>query len=420
MGGVGRAARRSGGDRPVSRPVHDDGPAPHAEATRLIHAGDSAAARLGFAARSVNPPVQRASTVLLPDAASLYGGEAPTYGRGGLGVRGALEAALCELEHASAARVFSSGAAAITAALMTVLSAGDEVLVSAGTYAPTRRFCTSLLARFGVTTRWFAPGATAEDVLAMTGPKTRAVFLESPASLTFEVQDVSAIAAGARERGVLSLIDNTWGAGVLFKPLDHGVDLSIQALTKYASGGSDVFMGSVAVRDDGLADRLTQIMWDTGWAVSPDDCYSVLRSLRTLPLRLERHGASALQVARWLQGQPEVAQVLCPALPGSPDHALWARDFSGTNGLFGVVLRAAPTRAADAFLDTLRLFGLGFSWGGFESLAVSGDPQVKNPGRGWAAEGALMRLHVGLEAPADLIADLRAGLDGFAAACQEA
>ncbi len=391
-----------------------------AAATRLVHAGDSPDARLGFAARSVNPPIQRASTVVLPDAASLYGNDHPTYGRAGLGVQASLEAALCELEGAVAAKLFSSGAAAITAALMTVLSAGDEVLVSAGAYAPTRRFCDGMLTRFGVRTRYFAPSARADEVLAMIGARTRAVFLESPASLTFELQDVPAIAAGARTRGVLTLIDNTWAAGLLFKPLDHGVDLSIQALTKYGSGGSDVFMGSVAVSDAKLGQRLLQTVWDTGWAVSPDDCYTVLRSLRTLPVRLARHGASALQVAQWLETQPEVARVLCPALPGSPNHAIWARDFSGTNGLFGLVLKAGPARAADAFLDALQLFRLGFSWGGFESLAVSGDPQVRNPGRGWRAEGALMRLHVGLEAPRDLIADLRRGLDAFAAACEEA
>ena len=390
-----------------------------AETTRLIHAGDGPGAREGHAARTVNPPIQRASTVLLPDAASLYTTQ-PSYGRGGLGVQAALQAALCELEHAQTVQLFSSGAAAITAAMMTVLRAGDEVLVTAGAYAPTRRLCTSLLARFGVATRWFAPDASAEQVLAAVGPQTRALFLESPASLTFEVQDVPTIVRGARERGVLTLIDNTWGAGVLFKPLDHGVDVSIQALTKYASGGSDVFMGSVAVRDPGLGERLVQTMWDAGWAVSPDDCYTVLRSLRSLPLRLERHGATALEVARWLKEQPEVAQVLCPGLPGAPGHELWARDFSGANGLFGLVLRPAPIRAAEAFLDALELFGLGFSWGGFESLAVLGDPQVRNPGRGWRAEGALIRLHIGLETAADLIADLRQGLDAFAAACDQA
>ena len=389
------------------------------EATRLVHAREAAAAREGFAARTVNPAIQRASTVLLPDAASLYTTQ-PSYGRGGLGVQAALQAALCELERAEAVQLFSSGAAAITAAMMTVLSAGDEVLMTAGAYAPTRRLCTSLLARFGVDTRWFAPHASADEVLAAVGPQTRAIFLESPASLTFEVQDTPAVVRGARARGVLTLIDNTWGAGVLFKPLDHGVDLSIQALTKYASGGSDVFMGSVAARDPELGARLVQTMWDAGWAVSPDDCYTVLRSLRSLPLRLERHGATALEVARWLADQPEVAKVLCPALPDAPGHDVWARDFSGLNGLFGLVLRPGPTVATEAFLDTLELFGLGFSWGGFESLAVIGDPQVRNPGRGWQAGGALIRLHVGLEAPADLIADLRRGLDAFSAACDQA
>ncbi len=398
----------------------DDERASWSAVTRLVHAGDSDEARLGFAARSVNPPVQRASTVVLPDAASLYGNDHPTYGRAGLGVQASLEAALCELEGAVAAKLFSSGAAAITAALMTVLSAGDDVLVSAGAYAPTRRFCDGMLARFGVRTRYFAPSASSAEVLAMIDGRTRAIFLESPASLTFELQDVPAIAAGARARSVLTLIDNTWGAGVLFRPLEHGVDLSIQALTKYASGGSDVFMGSVAVRDPKLGERLLQTVWDTGWAVSPDDCYTVLRSLRTLPLRLARHGASALEVAQWLAVQPEVAQMLCPALPGSPHHALWTRDFTGTNGLFGLVLKPGPPRGADAFLDALQLFMLGFSWGGFESLAVSGDPQVRNPSRGWRADGALMRLHVGLEAPQDLIGDLRRGLDAFTAACHQA
>jgi cysteine-S-conjugate beta-lyase len=390
------------------------------EATRLVHGADSAAAAAGHAARTVNPSIQRASTVLLPDAASLYSVQ-PSYGRGGLGVQAALEAALAELEGGVAARVFSSGAAAVSAALMTVLSAGDDVLVSAGAYAPTRRFCEAFLGRFGITTRFFAPDATPQAVADRLGPSTRAVFLESPASLTFELQDVAAVAAAARAHGALTLMDNTWGAGVLFKPLEHGVDLSIQALTKYASGGSDVFMGSVAVRDPRLADALTRTVWDTGWAVSPDDCYTVLRSLRSLPVRLARHGASALEIAGWLERQPEVARVLCPALPGAPGHALWRRDFAGTNGLFGVVLRPGPPRAAAAFLDALQLFGLGFSWGGFESLATLSDPQVANAERGWrAAQGALIRLHVGLEDVADLRTDLRAGLDAFAAACEEA
>jgi cystathionine beta-lyase len=387
--------------------------------TRLVHAGDSEEAQAGAAAKVVSPAIQRASTVLLPDAASLYAFDRPSYGRMGLGVQAALEAAISELEGAAETRVFSSGAAAITAALMAVLSAGDEVLMSAGAYAPSRRFCHTVLKRFGIESRFFHPSASADEIMAMAGPNTKVVFLEAPASLTFEIQDIPAIAAAARARGIVTMIDNTWGAGVLLRPLELGVDVSIQALTKYASGGSDLFMGSVSMRDPDLAEKVKLLMQDTGWAVSPDDCYTVLRSLRSLPTRLARHGASALEVATWLTRQPEVAEVLCPALPGARDHDLWRRDFKGMNGLFGIVLTPGPAKAVAAFLDRLELFGLGFSWGGFESLAVLGDPQVRNPERGWTAEGALVRLHVGLEDPADLIADLRAGLDAFAAACEE-
>ena len=421
---------------PGSRAAHDR--SAWGEATRLIHADDSAAVRLGATARTVNPPIQRASTVLMPDAARLYADNQPSYGRTGLGVQAALEQALAELEGGpksgsgsgsgapAVVNLFSSGAAAVTGALMTVLSSGDELLMTSGAYRPTWRLAQGPLKRFGIRTRAFPPRAGVDEVMALVGPDTRAIFLESPASLTFELQDVAAIAAAARARGLITLMDNTWGAGVLFKPLAAGVDLSIQALTKYASGGSDVFLGSVAAADPALGRRVWETVRDTGWSVSPDDCYTVLRSLRTLPLRLERHGASALAVAAWLQAQPEVAEVLCPALPASPDHALWRRDCTGLNGLFGVVLRPGPPDEAGAhgalhaFLDTLALFGLGFSWGGFESLAIAGDPQIDRAARPWAAPGPLVRLHVGLEAPGDLITDLRRGLDAYRAACEAA
>jgi cystathionine beta-lyase len=387
--------------------------------TRLVHAGDSPAARAGLAVKGANPAIQRASTVLLPDAAALYAHGLHSYGRGGLGVQAALESALSELEQAHATKVFSSGAAAISGALMSVLEAGDEVLVADGVYRPTRRCCDELLTRFGITTRYFASRATADDIMAMAGPTTRAVFLESPASLSFEFQDVPAIAAAARARGLITLIDNTWAAGLLFKPLQAGVDISIQALTKYASGGSDVFMGSAAIRDPKLAARVADTVQTAGWAVSPDDCYSVLRSLRTLPFRMARHGASALEVASWLETQPEVARVLCPALPSSPDHAIWRRDYSGICGLFGLVLKPGATVATHAFLNALHLFGLGFSWGGFESLAIACDPQIKRTAKPWDAGGPLIRLHVGLECPCDLITDLRTGLDAYGVLCEE-
>jgi cystathionine beta-lyase len=373
---------------------------------------------LGAEAKIVNPPIQRASTVLMPNAASLYSADQPSYGRQGLGVQAALEAALGELEGAQDVALFSSGAGAVTGALLSVLSSGDELLAADGVYRPTRRLCGGALRRFGVATRYYPARASVDEILSLVGPETRAILLESPASLTFEMQDVPAIAAAARARGLITLIDNTWAAGCLFKPLAAGVDLSIQALTKYVSGASDAFMGSVATRELRFGQALKTFVLESGWAVSPDDCYTLLRGLRTLPLRLQRHGEAALQVAQWLETQPEVKSVLCPALPSSPDHALWARDYTGICGLFGVILQPAPTHAVEAFLDRLTLFGLGFSWGGYESLAIHCDPQIQRTARPWLGLGPLIRLHIGLEAPSDLIADLRQGLDVFAAACE--
>ncbi len=240
--------------------------------------------------------------------------------------------------------------------------------------------------------------------------------LESPGSLSFEMQDVSAIAAGARERGVLTVMDNTWGAGLLFKPIAAGVDISCQALTKYVGGHSDVFMGSAAARDAAALKPLEAAMHDIGWSVSPEDAYLMLRGLRTLPTRLERHGRSGLQVAEWLQQQPEVREVIHPALPGCRGHDLWARDYTGACGLFGFVFQPAPEAAVNAFLDALELFGLGFSWGGHESLAISCDPQRRTGADLDDYGGPLMRLHVGLEDPGDLIEDLERGIAAFNAA----
>jgi cystathionine beta-lyase len=370
--------------------------------TRLIHAGETPDAL----SRTVGPAVQRGSTVLLPSAAALYDESRPTYGRGGLETHQALMSALAELENATTVRLYPSGLAAITGAMLAVLSAGDDILVSDGAYKPTRRFCDHVLRRFGVQTRYYDPAISPQDLLAMALPATRLIVMESPSSLTFEVQDVPAIAALAKARGILTLVDNTWAAGVLFKPLDHGVDISAQALTKYVGGHSDVFMGSAASRDPAVGRALDQSIWDFGWAVSPDDAYQMLRGLRTLPVRLERHGASALAIARWLSDHPAVARVLHPALPDSPGHAAWARDYAGAAGVFGVVLKTADIAKTHAFLDALRLFGLGFSWGGFESLALNADPQLtvrRHPPR---FDGALIRLNIGLEDTADLIADL--------------
>ncbi len=377
--------------------------------TRLIRAGAKAQARL----KTVNPPLQRGSTVLLPDARSLYERQ-DTYGRLGLSMQTALSEAIAELEGAKGARLFPSGLAAATSVLMALLKSGDDILAVDCIYGPTRRFCEGLLKGFGVSTRYFSASAEPQAVLDMAGPATRLIMLESPGSLTFEIQDVPAIAALARKQGILTAIDNTWGAGLLFDALGQGVDVSYQALTKYVGGHSDVFMGSAASNDPAILAKLDLFLRDVGISVAPDDAYLMLRGLRTLDVRLERHGQNALKVAGWLAQQPQVARVLCPALPGAPGHALWKRDFTGVNGLFGVVLRPGPPSAVEAFIDALTLFGLGFSWGGFESLAIHCDPQLKyTPGRPDQG-GPLVRLHVGLEDPDDLIADLAQALAVYA------
>lgn len=379
--------------------------------TRLIHAG----ALSGDLVKTVGPPIQKGSTVLLPNAAALYDdANHLTYGRAGLSAQTCLQDALAELEGAAGVALYPSGIAAISGALMAVLSAGDEILVVDNIYKPVRRFCDSVLKRFGVAVTYFDPRVAPEALVGEASDAVRLILMESPGSLSFEMQDTPRVAELARARGVLTAIDNTWAAGLLFKPLAHGIDLSLQALTKYVGGHSDVFMGSAAARDPALARKLADGVNHMGWAVSGEDAYAMLRGLRTLPLRIERQGASGLAVASWLRDQPEVAQILHPALPGCPDHGLWRRDFSGACGLFGVVLKPAPEAAVNAFLDALTVFGLGFSWGGFESLAIACDPQltVRRHARDYG--GPLVRLHIGLEATDDLIADLRRGLDAYA------
>jgi cystathionine beta-lyase len=379
------------------------------EATRLIRAGKAPADLL----RTVGPPIQKGSTVLIGKAAALYDDRRPTYGRGGLAAQGALTSALAELEGARVVTLFPSGLAAVGGAILSVVKAGDEVLVTDAIYKPIRRFCDRVLGRFGVTIRYFAPDAPPDAVMALATPATRLIVLESPGSLTFEMQDVPAIARLAKPRGILTLIDNTWAAGLIFKPLAHGVDLSVQALTKYVGGHSDVFMGAAATASPEIGRALERTIVDFGASVSGDDAYLMLRGLRTLPTRLERHGASSLEVAAWLRDQPEVAQVLHPALPGAPGHEIWRRDYAGAAGVFSIVLQPAPGAAVEACLDALQLFGLGFSWGGFESLALTADPQFDVRKQRPAFAGAVVRLNIGLEDPDDLIADLRRGLDAL-------
>lgn len=357
-------------------------------------------------ARTVNPPIQRGSTVLIPTAAQLYDGSVQTYGRMGLSMQNALQDGLAELEGGVAARLYPSGLGAVTAVLLSLLGAGDEVLLTDCVYGPTRRFCDNVLTRYGIKVGYFPADASPEETMAAAGDATRLILMESPGSLTFEIQDVPAIAAAARARGILTAVDNTWGAGLLYRPLDLGVDVSIQALTKYVAGHADVLMGSAAVRDAALARRLDLAARDFGWSVSPDDAYLVLRGLRSLPARMRVHEESALKIAAWLPDRPEVRQVLCPALPGAPGHDIWKRDFKGVNGLFSIVLNPVPEAKVLAMLDRLELFGLGFSWGGFESLVIHCDPQLKRTARKADFGGPVVRLHVGQESVEDLIADL--------------
>lgn len=378
------------------------------EETRLVRTGSPSRDGIKLA-RTVNPPIQRGSTVLLPNAASLYDDNQLTYGITGLSSPAALQLALAELEGSPDVTLYPSGLAAITGVMLALLKSGDEILVVDSAYRPTRRFCDRVLTRFGVATTYYDPALSPDALMALCTPRTRMILLEAPGSLTFEMQDLPAIAAAATARGVLTLIDNTWAASFYFKPLAHGVTISVQALTKYVGGHSDVFMGSAATADNVIGNQLGDAMWDIGWSVSPDDAYTVLRGLRTLAVRLPAHQAAGLEIARWLQGRPEVARVLHPALEDDPGHALWKRDFTGACGLFGVVLKPASQKAVHAFLNALEIFGLGFSWGGYESLAIHCDPQLKNRSVPVTLEGPLLRLHVGLESVADLKADLERG-----------
>lgn len=310
--------------------------------------------------------------------------------------------------------LYPSGVAAVTSALLAVLSPGDELLMVDSAYEPTRAFCNGLLRRYGITTRYYDPLIGA-GIAALIGEKTRAIFMESPGSLTFEVQDVPAICAAAKARGVVTLIDNTWATPLLFPALSHGVDISILACTKYIVGHSDAMLGSVTANAE-YWPALRSTTYALGQHVGPDDAWLGARGLRTLAVRMDRHQASALAVAEWLAAQPDVATVLHPALPGCPGHEIWRRDFAGASGLFAFTLAGGDDAARSALIDGLELFGIGFSWGGYESLVIPADPGALRTATRWSSAGPLVRLQIGLEDPADLIADLAAGLDRFRAA----
>lgn len=369
--------------------------------TRLAHAGRGAGRYDG----AVNPPVQRATTILLTDADDLYERPAKTYALEGMATQAALKEALVAVEGGAGAVLAPSGLSACTLAILSAAREGGEVLVTDAVYRPTRKFCDRALKRLGIRTRYYPPRIGAEIADLITGD-TCAIYMESPGSLTFEVQDVPAIVAQARAKGVTTILDNTWSAGVHFKPFEHGVDLSAQALTKYQLGHADAFMGAVLGATPERVRRLEATYRELGLAASPDDAYLVLRGMRTLALRLERQGESSLRIARWLESRPEVARVLHPALPSHPDHQIWKRDFSGPAGLFAFELRTTAPEKLKAMLESMRVFAMGFSWGGYESLLVPTSPQVVRTTAPWKGEGTLMRISTGLEHAEDLIADL--------------
>ncbi len=377
--------------------------------TKLVEGGR----RGEWRGRLVNPPVHRASTILFDSVAEMRAA-APEFGKYYYGLHGtptqwALAEALTELEPGAAGTMlYPSGLAAVTAALLSVLSAGDELLMADSVYGPTRRFCDGFLKRYGVITHYYDP-LVGPGISDLIGERTKAIFLESPGSLTMEVQDVPAICAAAKGRGVATLLDNTWATPLFFPAIAAGVDLSILAGTKYVGGHSDVMLGSVTATADWYP-RLERTSWDLGQSVSPDDSWLCSRGLRTMGVRLARHEASALGIARWLGEQPQVAAVLHPALPDCPGHEIWARDFKGSSGLFSFALKGGGDAKRTRFLEALELFGLGYSWGGFESLAIPADPERIRTATSWRSEGPLVRLQIGLEDIDDLIEDLAAGL----------
>ncbi len=390
---------------------------PYRRDTLLTHLGRRPEAQMG----AVNPPVYHASTILSANMAEWEEKRDPKkrfevvrYGLLGTPTTFALEEALATLEGGYRAMLFSSGLAAITAPLQALLGAGDHLLMADSCYGPTRIFCDRVLKRSGVETTYYDP-LVGEGIARLMRPNTKVVFAESPGSLTFETQDIPAIAAAAHEKGALVLLDNTWATPLFFPSFARGVDVSIHAGTKYIGGHSDLVLGAVITTEEAYL-RVRGTAADIGHCAGPDDAFMALRGLRTLSVRLERHQRNGLQVARWLQARPEVARVLYPPLPEDPGHALWKRDFLGATSLFGVVLKTASKEAVHAMIDALDLFGIGASWGGFESLIQPVHAERLRTATRWAPEGPCIRLHIGLEDPQDLIEDLERGFDALRAA----
>ncbi|MBK8174573.1 MAG: cystathionine beta-lyase [Rhodospirillales bacterium] len=375
--------------------------------TLLAHTGRDPLLNHGV----VNPPVYHASTIVFPTLAALEEAErtpfeGTRYGRRGTPTTFALEQAMAALLGGYRSIAVPSGLAAITASLLAFLGTGDHLLMVDSVYGPVRGFCERMLRGLGIETTYYDPMA---DPAPLIRDNTKVVYLESPGSLTFEVQDVPRATAAARAAGAISIIDDTWSAGFLFNPFRHGVDVSVQAATKYIVGHSDAMLGVITTSEDAFL-RVKRSVSTLGFSAAPDDCYLALRGLRTLAVRLARHETSALTIARWLEGHADVARVIHPALESCPGHDVWKRDFAGANGLLSVVLNDAPKSALAAMLDGMRLFKMGYSWGGYESLIVPFDPRPSRTAAPWPHNAPCLRLHCGLEDENDLLADIDDGL----------
>jgi cystathionine beta-lyase len=394
----------------MNSPGDDGRSIPLTAETALVTSGRDTKAQKGF----VNPPVVHGSTVLYPTADDLHAHRGEfQYGRHGTPTTIALQDALMTLEGPACAGVglAPSGLAAISTALLAVLKAGDHLLVCDNAYRPTRNFCNGLLARYGVETSYFDPLIGA-DIAKYFKPNTKAILVEAPGSQSFEMPDIPAIAAVAHGRGALVIDDNTWATPLYHRSLEQGVDISMQAATKYIGGHSDIMFGTISANARAWP-QLAETIRLLGVCAGPDDVFLALRGLRTLAVRLAQHHRSALDMARWLATRPEVVRVLHPALESDPGHAIWKRDFTGASGLFSIVLKPAPQQAVDALLDTVRLFGMGYSWGGFESLVIPFDCADYRTATQWAPGGPALRLHIGLENVDDLKGDLERGFAAF-------
>ena len=384
------------------------------EDTRIVNAGRDPEKNFGI----VNPPVYRASTVTFPSVEVLESFDKNPfdgvfYGRHGTPTTFALEEAVAELEGGDQGIAMASGLAAVAASLFAFLKSGDHVLVADSVYGPTRRFCDQVLKRYGVETTYYDP-VIGDGIAALLKPNTKVVFVESPGSLTFEVQDIPAIAKAAHEKGAVVILDNSWATPLYFKPFAHGVDVSIQAATKYIVGHADAMLGVITTQKQHYV-TIRKMTANIGACSAPEECFLALRGLRTLSVRLERHCATAMKLCAWLKGRDEVERILYPALPEDAGHAIWKRDFTGAPGLFSFVLKATPKQAVVAMLDHMKLFAMGYSWGGYESLILPFHAEDLRTATKWTG-GPSIRIHAGLEDADDLIEDLDEGFKRMKAA----